>query len=71
MTHEIINRFNDSIVSVGPGLAREVAKKLRGKITEAKKKQKGITLITNWVVFMRDNNEKKIIDRVNLFKAKK
>lgn len=42
------------------------------KITEAKKeKKKGITLTSNWVVFMRDTDEKKIIDRVNLFKAKK
>lgn len=70
MTHEIINRFNGSIVSVGPGLAREVAK-IEGRSLKQKRKKKGITLTSNWVVFMRDTDEKKIIDRVNLFKAKK
>lgn len=70
MTHEIINRFNGSIVSVGPGLAREVAK-TEGRSLKQKRKKKGITLTSNWVVFMRDTDEKKIIDRVNLFKAKK
>lgn len=70
MTHAIINRFNDSIVSVGPGLAREVAK-TEGEDHWSKKEKKGITLISNWVAFMRDTDEKEIIDIVNLFKAKK
>lgn len=38
MTHEIINRFNDSIVSIGPGLAREVAK-TEGRSLKRKKKK--------------------------------
>lgn len=71
MTHEIINCFNGSIVSVGPGLAREVAKLREDHWSKKGKKKKGITLTSNWVVFMRDTDEKKIIDRVNLFKAKK
>lgn len=39
MTHEIINRFNGSIVSVGTGLAREVAK-TEGRSLKQKRKKK-------------------------------
>lgn len=72
MTHEIINRFNGSIVSVAWSRFGQRSCKTEGRsLKQKRKKKKGITLTSNWVVFMRDTDEKKIIDRVNLFKAKK